>query len=60
MKNVGIISVGCYLPKRVVTNFDLAKIVETSDALLIVPRERAQDVTRLVSEIEKAGREELL
>ena len=31
MKNVGIISVGCYLPKRVVTNFDLAKIVETSD-----------------------------
>ncbi|MBI2817380.1 MAG: mannose-1-phosphate guanylyltransferase [Acidobacteria bacterium] len=35
-------------------------IVETSDALLIVPRERAQDVTRLVSEIEKAGREELL
>lgn len=35
-------------------------IVETGDALLIVPRERAQDVTRLVGEIEKAGREELL
>ncbi len=31
MKNVGIISVGCYLPKRVLTNFDLEKMVDTSD-----------------------------
>ena len=31
MKNVGIISVGCYLPSRVLTNFDLEKMVDTSD-----------------------------
>jgi len=31
MKNVGIISVGCFLPEDVLTNHDLEKIVETSD-----------------------------
>lgn len=31
MKNVGIISLGHYLPRRVLTNFDLEKMVETSD-----------------------------
>ena len=30
-KNVGIISVGSYLPKRVLTNQDLEKMVDTSD-----------------------------
>ena len=35
-------------------------IVETPDALLIVPRDRAQEVTKLVGELEKAGREDLL
>lgn len=31
MKNVGIISVGHYLPEKRLTNFDLEKMVETSD-----------------------------
>lgn len=31
MKNVGILSVGHFLPKRVLTNQDLEKMVETSD-----------------------------
>ena len=31
MKNVGIAAVGCYLPKTVLTNHDLEKMVETSD-----------------------------
>ncbi len=35
-------------------------IVDTPDALLIVPRDRAQEVSRLVAELERAGREELL
>ena len=35
-------------------------VVETPDVLLIVPRERAQEVSRLVSELEKSGREDLL
>ncbi|MCC6759015.1 MAG: ketoacyl-ACP synthase III [Candidatus Omnitrophica bacterium] len=31
MKNVGIISVGSFVPERVLTNFDLEKMVETTD-----------------------------
>jgi 3-oxoacyl-[acyl-carrier-protein] synthase-3 len=31
MHNIGVISLGHYLPERVLTNFDLEKIVETSD-----------------------------
>ena len=31
MKNVGIISVGSFVPAQVLTNFDLEKMVETSD-----------------------------
>lgn len=31
MKKVGIIGLGKYLPKRVLTNFDLEKMVDTSD-----------------------------
>ncbi len=31
LKTVGIIGVGAYLPERVMTNFDLEKIVETND-----------------------------
>ena len=31
MKKVGIIGVGQYLPKKVLTNFDLSKMVDTSD-----------------------------
>jgi len=35
MKNVGIVSVGKYVPQRVVTNFDLEKLVETSNAWIV-------------------------
>ena len=31
MKNVGIISLGHYLPEKRLTNFDLEKMVDTSD-----------------------------
>ncbi len=31
MKSIGIIGVGCYLPKKVLTNFDLEEMVDTSD-----------------------------
>jgi len=31
MKNVGIVSVGSYVPEKVLTNFDLEKMVETTD-----------------------------
>jgi mannose-1-phosphate guanylyltransferase len=35
-------------------------VVETDDALLVVPRDRAQDVRSIVDELEKQGRKELL
>lgn len=35
-------------------------VVETDDALLVVPRERAQDVKLVVESLKKAGRRELL
>lgn len=36
MSNVGIISLGHYLPKKVITNHDLEKIVDTSDEWITV------------------------
>ena len=35
MNNVGILSVGKYVPKRVVTNADLEKMVDTSNAWIV-------------------------
>jgi 3-oxoacyl-[acyl-carrier-protein] synthase III len=32
LKNFGILGIGTYVPERIMTNFDLEKIVETSDA----------------------------
>ncbi|MFA0748660.1 MAG: 3-oxoacyl-ACP synthase, partial [Armatimonadota bacterium] len=31
MRSVGIVGLGSYVPEKVLTNFDLEKIVETSD-----------------------------
>jgi len=31
LKKVGIIGVGSYIPEKVVTNYDLEKILDTSD-----------------------------
>jgi mannose-1-phosphate guanylyltransferase len=38
---------------------DLA-VIETDDALLVMPRERAQDVRKVVEELERRGRKEKL
>lgn len=35
MKNIGIIGLGHYLPARVLTNFDLEKMVETTDEWIV-------------------------
>ncbi len=35
-------------------------VVETSDALLVCPKEKAQDVKKVVEHLEKTKREELL
>ena len=35
LKSVGIIGTGLYVPERVMTNFDLEKIVETTDEWII-------------------------
>lgn len=35
-------------------------VVETADALLVVPRDRAQEVRKIVDELERRGRSELL
>jgi len=35
MKNIGIVSVGKYVPQRVLTNQDLEKMVETSNAWIV-------------------------
>ena len=35
-------------------------VVETEDALLIIPRDRAQDVRMIVEALKAAGRTELL
>jgi mannose-1-phosphate guanylyltransferase len=35
-------------------------VVRTGDAVLVVPRERAQEIRRVVSELEERGRDELL
>ena len=31
LKSAGIIGIGSYVPEKIVTNFDIEKIVETSD-----------------------------
>lgn len=35
MRSVGIVGVGSYVPERVLTNFDLEKMVETSDEWIV-------------------------
>jgi mannose-1-phosphate guanylyltransferase/mannose-6-phosphate isomerase len=41
-----------------VAGLDACIVVETSDAVLVVPKSRAQDVKKLVEEIERRGRSE--
>ena len=51
-----------YSPNKLIAIVGLKDIVvvETDDALLVVPRDRAQDVRRIVEELELQGRKELL
>ena len=51
-----------YSPKKLIAIVGLKDIVvvETDDALLVAPRDRAQDVRRIVEELELRGRKELL
>ncbi len=35
LKNVGVLGVGAYTPEKVLTNFDLEKLVETSDEWIV-------------------------
>jgi mannose-1-phosphate guanylyltransferase len=57
-------STGMYIdvPGKLVAGIGLKDlvIVETPDALLIVPRERAQEISGIVSSLEKSSREDLL
>jgi len=64
MKNVGIIGLGHYLPKRRLTNFDLEKIVETTDEWIItrtgIRERRIADKNEKTSDLAiGAGREAL-
>ncbi len=51
-----------YSPQRVIATIGLQNliIVDTDDALLICPRDRAQDVKKIVSELEEMNKQELL
>jgi mannose-1-phosphate guanylyltransferase len=58
-------STGCIIRgsgKRLVAAIDLTNIliVETDDAILVCPKDRDQDVKKLVEELRKRGRTELL
>ena len=58
-------STGCIIRgsgKRLIAVIDLANmlVVETDDAILICPKDRDQDVKKLVEELRKRGRTELL
>jgi mannose-1-phosphate guanylyltransferase len=51
-----------YSPKKLtaIVGLEDIVIVDTPDALLVMPRSRAQDVKSIVDELEKKGRKELL
>ncbi|GAB4357978.1 MAG: mannose-1-phosphate guanylyltransferase/mannose-6-phosphate isomerase [Gammaproteobacteria bacterium] len=57
-------SAGCYLhaDKRLIAAIGLQDhvVIETADAILVAPRDRVQDVKRLVGDLKKKGRAEAL
>ena len=59
--NLVVQSTGSQTPKLIalVGVHDLC-VVETEDAILIIPKDRAQDVRSVIEHIEKSGRDELL
>jgi mannose-1-phosphate guanylyltransferase len=62
--NVSIDSNGNYVyaPGKVIALVGVNNlvVVQTKDALLITTRERSQDVGKVVAELKKAGREDLI
>ncbi|HLD69706.1 MAG TPA: 3-oxoacyl-ACP synthase, partial [Candidatus Omnitrophota bacterium] len=55
MKNIGMIGLGRYLPSRRLTNFDLEKMVDTSDEWIIsrtgIRERRIADITQKTSDL---------
>jgi mannose-1-phosphate guanylyltransferase len=60
----GLDMAGCFIysPNKLVATIGLTDLVviETDDALLICPKERDQDVRKLVELLEREGRQDLL
>ena len=60
----GIDTAGCFIhsPSKLVATIGLSNLVviETDDVLLICPKERDQDVRKLVELLEREGRQDLL
>jgi mannose-1-phosphate guanylyltransferase len=63
-QHVGLDTTGCVIhgSRRLVTTIGLEGmiIIDTEDALLVCPRERAQEVRDLVEKLKESGREEYL
>ncbi len=63
-KHIGLDTTGCLIhgSRRLVTTIGLEDmiVVDTEDALLICPKERAQEVRDLVKKLKESGREEYL
>jgi mannose-1-phosphate guanylyltransferase len=63
-QHVGLGTAGCLIhgSRRLVTTIGLEGmiVVDTEDALLVCPRERAQEVRDLVNKLKESGREEYL
>ena len=50
MRSVGIVGLGSYVPEKVLTNFDLEKIVETRQSGIFVSQ-RARNIKSISEEI---------
>jgi mannose-1-phosphate guanylyltransferase len=63
-QHVGLNTTGCVIhgSRRLVTTIDLEGtiIIDTEDALLVCPRERAQEVKKLVDMLKEMGKDEYL
>jgi len=63
-QHIGLDTKGCLIhgSRRLVTTIGLEGmiVVDTEDALLVCPRERAQEVRDLVRKLKESGREEYL
>ncbi len=60
--NVDTVNTVIYSSGKMIAAVDVSDlvIVETPDAILVCPKSKAQDVRKIVDELEAEGREELL